>query len=198
MVRLWLPALLLALAATGCTRTTSIVLIIDGDLRPGIDVDLLWLRVRANGEEVSFTPYDLLASDPLPQSLAIHAGDRVRGEVSLGVVAMALSMFIWGDAVAALVGQSIGRTRIGKKSLEGSIGCFVLCLCVCFLLYPHVPLLLDAWAGRIPLPIVLVAAFTTTVFELVPFRMGKSLIVNDNLVVPVITGLVMVWLYPVF
>jgi dolichol kinase len=108
---------------------------------------------------------------------------------------MVISTFIWGDAVAALVGQSIGRTKIGSKSLEGSLACLALCLAFYFGVFPHVPLLLDKWSGTIPLPITIVASLCVTVLELVPMRI-RNFTINDNLVVPVITGIVMVWLYP--
>jgi len=110
---------------------------------------------------------------------------------------MVLSTFIWGDAVAALVGQSIGRIKIGKKSLEGSIGCLSLCLIFFFGIFPHVPLLLDAWNGHVPVMIILIASLCITIMELFPIKITSKLTINDNLSVPVITGVIMVWLYPV-
>lgn len=109
---------------------------------------------------------------------------------------MVISTFIWGDAVAALVGQSMGRIKIGSKSLEGSLACLLLCLVFYFGVFPHVPLLLDKWSGTIPLPVIIVASLCVTVLELVPMRVTKNLVINDNLIVPVVTGIVMVWLYP--
>ena len=111
------------------------------------------------------------------------------------VSAMALSTFIWGDAFAALVGQSIGRTKIGNKSLEGSLGCLALCLVSFFLIFPHVPLLLDKWNGKIPLALSLIASLGITLMELFPIKIG-SFEVNDNFSVPVITGLAMIVLFP--
>jgi diacylglycerol kinase (CTP) len=109
---------------------------------------------------------------------------------------MVISTFIWGDAVAALVGQSIGRTKIGSKSLEGSLACLALCLLFYLGVFPHVPLLLDKWSGSIPLAITIVASLCVTVLELVPMKVTKTFIINDNLFVPVVTGIVIVWLYP--
>ncbi len=111
------------------------------------------------------------------------------------ITAMVMSTFIWGDAVAALVGQSIGKIKIGKKSLEGSLACFVLCLLMYIFLFPLVPHLLDAWNGKVPLLIALIASAATTVMELFPFKFGKTTI-NDNLTVPVLTGVIIVILYP--
>jgi dolichol kinase len=109
---------------------------------------------------------------------------------------MVLSMFILGDAVAALVGQSIGRTKVGDKSLEGSAACLLLCLVLCVVVYPRVPGLLDAWEGAIPLVIIALASLSTTVLELFPVRISRTIVLNDNLTVPIVTGLLMKLLYP--
>ncbi|MBD3418753.1 MAG: hypothetical protein GF398_01420 [Chitinivibrionales bacterium] len=112
------------------------------------------------------------------------------------IAAMVLALFIWGDAVAALVGISIGRIKIGKKSLEGSIACFVCCMAMFVALFPNAPGLLDAWNGTIPVVLMIVGSLLITVQELFPIKLG-SFEVNDNLSVPVITGLVLWGLYPV-
>ncbi len=109
---------------------------------------------------------------------------------------MVISTFVWGDAVAALVGQSIGRTKLGSKSLEGSLACLLLCLVFYIVVFPHVPLLLDKWSGTIPFPITIAASLCVTALELVPMRITRNIIINDNLAVPVITGIMIVWLYP--
>ncbi len=110
---------------------------------------------------------------------------------------IALSLFILGDAIAAIVGISIGRIKIGKKSLEGSAACFVLGLLLFFFFYPRVPMLLDQWQKTVPLPLIFIASFTNTIFELFPVGLGKRLSINDNLSVPLITGFILLWLYPV-
>jgi dolichol kinase len=111
---------------------------------------------------------------------------------------IALSLFILGDAAAAIVGISMGRIKIGKKSLEGSAACFILGLLLFFLVYPEVPMLLDRWNGFVPLPLIFIASLTNTVFELFPINLGKKIAINDNLSVPLITGLVMLFLHPFF
>lgn len=111
---------------------------------------------------------------------------------------IALSLFILGDAVAALVGISIGRIKIGKKSLEGSAACFFLGLLLFFFVYPHIPLLLDSWLGVVPLPLIIIASLSNTLFELFPISFGNRLKINDNLSVPLITGIVLLVLYPLF
>ena len=107
------------------------------------------------------------------------------------ISAIVLNLFILGDAVAAIVGLSIGRIKIGKKSLEGSLGCFLLCVILILFVYPHVPLLLDTWDGNAPLLMVLCVSLSITIFELFPIKIGKKFVIHDNLSVPIITGLIM-------
>jgi dolichol kinase len=103
---------------------------------------------------------------------------------------IALFLFILGDAVAALIGISLGRVKIGKKSLEGSLACFLTCIAVFYLVFPLFPGLLDVWNNRLPHGIVLVTALVITVFELVPLKVLPRVIINDNLAVPIIAGYV--------
>ena len=116
-------------------------------------------------------------------------------EVSL----MTLTVFILGDAAAALAGQSIGgrffKFRIWRKSIEGSLACFILSTVFFLGLFPFLPHVLDGWNGSVPLVIAILAALSTTVFELVPLRISKSIVINDNLAVPVITGALMIILH---
>jgi dolichol kinase len=109
---------------------------------------------------------------------------------------MALCAFIWGDAAAALVGQAVGRTKIGKKSLEGSLACFVLCMALFMGGYRLVPHVLDEWQGRAPLFLALAGSLCITVMELFPIRITKSISINDNLTVPVLTGIALLLLHP--
>ncbi len=44
------------------------------------------------------------------------------------IAATALLYLVVGDAAAALVGSRFGRHRLGRKSLEGSLACFAVCL----------------------------------------------------------------------
>ena len=111
---------------------------------------------------------------------------------------IALSLFILGDAVAAIVGISVGRIKIGKKSLEGSAACFILGLLLFFFVYPQVPMLLDSWQGAVPLPLIIAASFANTFFELFPIGFGEKIRINDNLSVPLLTGTLMLVLYPLF
>jgi dolichol kinase len=107
-----------------------------------------------------------------------------RPEVSF----MALCAFIWGDAAAALVGQSLGRVRIGKKSLEGSMACFLLCLFLFAWAFGRVPGLLEK---RLPFPAAAAAALCVCLLELIPLRLNRRISLDDNLVVPPLSGLLL-------
>jgi len=107
------------------------------------------------------------------------------------IALVVLNAFIWGDAVAALVGIQFGKTKIGDKSLEGSIACLSLCLVLFFFVYPHLPLMPPQWSGFIPLPLTIAAYMCITLMELFPVRI-KNVEINDNLTVPVVTGVLLV------
>jgi dolichol kinase len=82
--------------------------------------------------------------------------------------ATALLYLVAGDAAAALVGRRFGRHRLGRKSLEGSLACFAVCLGLGALLLPGRPLA------------VLGGALVATLVEALPLP------VDDNLSVPLL------------
>ncbi len=76
-----------------------------------------------------------------------------------------------GDAAAALVGWRFGRLRIGAKTLEGSLACFLIC-----------------WLSSlffVDWQIGLIGAGIATLIELAPLPF------NDNLTIPVTGALAM-------
>lgn len=87
----------------------------------------------------------------------------------------AILFLIIGDFMAALVGISYGRIRIGKKSLEGSVACFLSCFLICFLMFWHVNLVeqLAFWG-----------AFAATMTELL-----NPSFIDDNLSIPCVSAL---------
>ena len=88
------------------------------------------------------------------------------------VAIVCILFVVLGDAVAALVGMKWGRTKlIGKKSLEGSAACFVVCATISVI-----------WLNPI---IGIAGAFVATGVELLPLR------IDDNLTVSLISGIVM-------
>ncbi len=105
---------------------------------------------------------------------------------------MVLSLFILGDAIAAIVGLSVGRIKIGKKSLEGSAACFLLCMGLMYGVFPFLPGILESWGGKVPLAMAIVSSLSITLFELFPLKITSKFIINDNLAVPVITGFIMI------
>jgi len=86
------------------------------------------------------------------------------------------------------VGQSVGRTRIGDKTLEGTLGCFTVCLLLCLVVYPLLPWLLHAWGGRMPVTLAVAASLCTSLLELFPLRISRRIEINDNLTVPCSPG----------
>lgn len=94
------------------------------------------------------------------------------------VVSASLFYAAFGDAAAALVGKSIGQRRLpfSKKSLEGSLACFMTCL------------LIGEIAG-FPLKATAFAAATGTIIEFLP----TTVYFNDNLWMPIATAAVLRW-----
>lgn len=81
------------------------------------------------------------------------------------IAVIALGFLIVGDTAAALVGKRWGRVKILNKSLEGSLACFAACLLV-------------GWAypgPEVTWTMILVGAFTATVFELLPIPLDDNL-----------------------
>lgn len=109
---------------------------------------------------------------------------------------MVLTLFILGDAVAALVGKRFGRIEVAGKTLEGSLACFGVCLILCLVLFPALPMLLDAWNGRMPLSLALATSLAITLLELIPIKLADGVVVNDNMAVPPLAGMAMKFLYP--
>jgi dolichol kinase len=85
------------------------------------------------------------------------------------IVTTALLYMVFGDSVAGLIGVHHGKTKIGpKKSLEGSLACFVVCL-VCGLFF-------------VPWQIAVLGALTAAIVEFLPLPF------EDNFWLPVISG----------
>jgi dolichol kinase len=109
--------------------------------------------------------------------------------ITLFPPAVATTSIIWlvlGDMSAALIGVSFGGDivvvkmgRGGKKSMEGSVAMFVVCVAVG----------LVAFSGRYlhEYPVFLGALAATVVELYEPFQ------INDNLSIPVISSLALQW-----
>ncbi|MBM3313070.1 hypothetical protein FJY70_00595 [candidate division WOR-3 bacterium] len=99
------------------------------------------------------------------------------GRVS-GVFIAAISFLALGDTAAAIVGLSFGRIRIFRKTLEGTLAGLVVCLGVAWVvsILPRLDL---------PLGIGMLGAVSASVVEALPIE------VNDNVVIPLLSGAVM-------
>lgn len=95
-----------------------------------------------------------------------------------GVFIAAISFLSVGDTVAALVGLSYGRIKLFRKTLEGSLAGLASCVLVAYIvsILPRLDL---------PLPIGILGAVSASVVEALPIE------VNDNVVIPVLSGAVM-------
>lgn len=95
-----------------------------------------------------------------------------------GVFIAAISFLAIGDTVAALIGLSVGRVRIFRKTLEGTLAGLVSCIGVAYLvsILPGIDF---------PLMIGIIGAISASVVESLPFE------INDNVVVPLFSGTVM-------
>ena len=87
---------------------------------------------------------------------------------------LALLFLAVGDTFAALIGMNYPFLKIGSKTLSGSIACFVTC-CICGLLFSF----------GLDKIVVIFGAFMATVAELSFTK------INDNLSIPIISGLSM-------
>lgn len=90
------------------------------------------------------------------------------------VASAAICFLAFGDVTATTIGERFGKTRIGDKSLEGTAAFFGAALCsgvALSFLGAH----LAPWA-------LVLGALTAAGVELMPLR------INDNLVIPVVSG----------
>ena len=86
------------------------------------------------------------------------------------LILAALSVEVFADSAAAIVGRAIGKHKLlNKKTWEGTITCFIVALACLLFFYAT--------------PIALIAALAATVIEVLP---GE-----DNLWVPIGTGIVL-------
>jgi dolichol kinase len=95
-----------------------------------------------------------------------------------GVFIAAISFLIVGDTAAAVVGLSFGRVRFFRKTLEGTLACLAACLLVAWVVSSLKGLDLRLRDG-------ILGAVSASIVEAMPVE------VNDNVVVPIVSGAVM-------
>ncbi len=93
------------------------------------------------------------------------------------VAVAAVCFLAFGDVAATTVGERFGRTKIGKKSLEGTAAFIVIAVSAGLVLH-LAGLHLTPW-------VIVVGAVVAAGVELLPLP------VNDNLMIPVLSGVVM-------
>ena len=87
---------------------------------------------------------------------------------------VALFFLAVGDTFAALVGMNYPFLKIGRKTLSGSFACFITC-CIIGLLFSH----------SLNTSTIMFGAFIATLTEL------SSMRINDNLSIPIFSGISM-------
>jgi acyl phosphate:glycerol-3-phosphate acyltransferase len=100
------------------------------------------------------------------------------GATGRGVFIAAMSFLVLGDTIAAFVGLSIGRIHIFRKTVEGTLAGLLACLGVAWVVsvLPGLDL---------PLGIGILGAVSASIVEALPIE------VNDNVVIPLLSGAVM-------
>ena len=93
---------------------------------------------------------------------------------SLEIATAAICFLAFGDVSATTVGERYGRTKIGEKSLEGTIAFAAAALLSA--------LLLSAIGVHLMARVMILGAVVAAVVELLPLP------INDNLAIPLIAG----------
>ncbi len=93
------------------------------------------------------------------------------------VAMLAIAFLAVGDATGAIVGNTIGRVKFIKKTLEGDMACFLSCIAVGFIFY---------FTGLVSdMTMIIVGSVSATLVEAIPLP------INDNFMMPLFSGLMM-------
>ena len=98
-----------------------------------------------------------------------------------------------------MAGKLFGRVRVGEKTLEGAIACFLLCAFLAFWIFPQLPYFLDQWGEKVTFTQSVLIGLSVALLELFPVKIGRFKI-NDNSYVPVLVAYIasIIRLYPPF
>ncbi|MFH1612637.1 MAG: hypothetical protein ABIB46_02725 [bacterium] len=87
------------------------------------------------------------------------------------IIAITSLLFvIIGDYSAALIGKTFGKNNLFKKTFEGALACFIMCFIIGIFFFNF--------------KIALISSFFATLIEVLPLP------INDNLIMPLLTGLI--------
>jgi len=84
---------------------------------------------------------------------------------------LALFFLSVGDTFAAIIGIKYPYIKIGKKTLSGSIACFISCIAI--------GLIIDQ---GINIEVLIFGALIASIVELISFK------INDNVLIPIVSG----------
>jgi len=93
------------------------------------------------------------------------------------IATAAICFLAFGDVAATTIGERYGKTRIGDKSMEGTIAFAIAAMIVGFVLVSA--------SMNLPITVIMIGAIISAGVELIPLPL------NDNLVIPVVSGGVM-------
>ena len=96
---------------------------------------------------------------------------------------LCLTLFILGDAVAAIVGKAFGRIKVGNKTVEGGVGCFLFCFLTTGFIFPELPAFTDFWGSEISIIQIFLISASIAILEFFPIKF-RGFALNDNLYVP--------------
>jgi dolichol kinase len=99
------------------------------------------------------------------------------------ITVLAVSFLAIGDPLAHFAEDRWGKTRIGRKTLQGGIACFIGCAIIGLLWYSN--------ARDVSLAVVFTGAVAASITHLLPVD------IDDNLTIPVLSGGAM-WLLRLF
>lgn len=101
------------------------------------------------------------------------------------VAVMSMLVLVFSDTFAAFSGKIFGKTKIGNKTLEGSIGFFISGMIIVLL----TPKFTDTNSEVV---IATITLFLTTAFELIPLK------IDDNFTIPMFFGITYLILFNLF
>jgi len=91
------------------------------------------------------------------------------------IAVVVLCFLAFGDTIASFIGSTFGRIKIFDKTIEGSMACFLVCFIIANVL--------------LGFRLSLIGALVATFAELLPLK------INDNLLIPLISGTIMTMVY---